>query len=182
MRAALVAVMAVMVATSVARADEPAQDKSPELAMTLSISIPVAGFVGIAAGTEGSSLVKVGIAAMIVGPATGHWYAHEPGLIGLAARSVAAVALYYGLDELRYGGCDLDCPVNDTSGQRNERLGYALTISGLAVFAASTVYDVVLARREVGTWNREHAIAVAPTAIATPSGGTTMGIGIGGRF
>jgi hypothetical protein len=49
--------------------------------------------------------------------------------------------------------------------------------SGLAIWTAATVYDVVMAPLDAREFNREHEVTVVPTV--TPAG---AGFALGGRF
>ena len=154
---------------------EPAPDKSVELATGLTVGLPLVGLAVTYAGASGDlptnpGLAVLGLAIMLVGPSAGHQYTGHVGTVGLATRGLAFATMYVGLSGY----------LSDES-PHDRKVGKVVLGAGMAAFVGSIVYDVITARPEVGEWNRDHAITIAPTAIATPTG-SSFGLGIGGRF
>lgn len=186
MRAMLGAAIAIAMTGSIAHAETPttqADARDPEIAVALAVGVPLLGVAVQVRAMVGSEpnipLLALGSAAIILGPAAGHWYGHHVGTLGLAARTLGTVALvttalYFDVgDECDGASCN--------NFHRDRQIQTGLVVGGLTTIAASMVYDAITAHREVGEWNRTHAISIAPTAIAAPTG-SSLGIGIGGRF
>jgi len=149
---------------------QPATDeKSPSLAVGLSIGITTGGIVTLLAGDHQTSML-IGLGAMYIGPSTGQWYAGEVGGLGLAARAVGGVALVYGLSQMLQSECDAEAG-EDCSGAANRgRLGALLFYSGAGLWIGSSIADVVFAKRAADRWNQRHALTVAPTSFNSGAG------------
>ena len=85
------------------------------------------------------------------------------------------------------GDCDPDadpgCQDWEDRDAAHDRETKALLVTGAAIWTAATVYDVVMAYREAGRFNRENAITVAPMALpAAGRASAAPGLGIAGRF
>jgi hypothetical protein len=123
----------------------------------VSIAMPC-GFAAFASESErravrdGSAILCT--AALVLGPSVGHWYAGRSVTTGLVLRVAAAG----GLAGLAVADPHLD---------------HVATVFGIvgavALFETGMLWDVATLPRAVRTYNREHAIAVAP--LATPHGG-----------
>jgi hypothetical protein len=141
--------------------------KDPTVAVALSVGVPVAGAVTVAAAP--GALKLVGVAALLVGPSTGRWYAGEGGGATLTLRVFGGVTMGVGVVML-YGISTNDCDPDETCA--STRPYEALALAGAGVIVATTIADVVLAKRAADRWN------VAPTLV----GGDAPGVTVSGRF
>ena len=120
--------------------------------------------------------VGIGFGMMLVGPATGHWYAGELGGMGLGVRSLAVVGTGAAfLLAFHEDGCGSSC-------RNDEALGAGLLVASAGAWLASSVYDIVSAPGAVRAWNREHGVVVAPTAIVSATGQHVPGVAVALRF
>ena len=154
--------------------------KDAGTATMLSVGVTLGGFV--VAGVSGGepSVALLGGVGMYLGPSTGQWYAGRVGGIGLAARAVAAIVIVKGItlrdtDEYDIMGCTADCTELRDRSQRDFHNGERLILAGLGLWIGSSVFDIVMARRAVHTWNREHAVALTPTLMPA-AGGRAPGV------
>jgi hypothetical protein len=104
----------VLVAGSLAHARpvKPAlEEKSPTVAVTISISVPVAGALTLAFA-PGDGAKAVGVVAMFFGPSMGQWYANKPGGLGLGLRAISLVTVLGALVLVVNEECEIDtrCP------------------------------------------------------------------------
>jgi hypothetical protein len=162
-------------------------DAGPVIATAISIAA-TAGSVALgAAGASvhedarglGDGLLVAGAASLLVTPALGHLYGEHklltPGTIVRAggAAVVAASVLWFAEIESHVIG-DEQQPVVVV-------LPVLGAVSGLAMVAGGTVFDVVTAGTATARWNREHALTPVPVVISSPSG-AVAGVGVTGRF
>ena len=179
-----VVVMVVVLASSLARAQPGTtlptktpvlEEKSPAIAMGLSIGIPVAGALTMAfAPKDGEK--ALGFFAMYIGPTTGQWYANKGGGLGLGLRLVsiagAVGALLLTIDE----ECDVDTTCKATA---NDYVAGTIAVGAAGLWIGSSVYDVVLARRAVAQWNQK--LMLTPGLVGN-GGQRGPGLFLGGRF
>jgi len=150
--------------------------KSPAVALGVSLGFTLTG-AGLAfswAAHRNDGVSALGGVLMFVGPSTGRWYAGESSLSGLGVRALAAittVGIFLTLFAER--SCDIDTPNCDDTVER------VVLGSGGAVWAASSVYDIVRAPRAARDYNARN-LTVVPM-IQTPAGGAT-GLVLGGHF
>ena len=188
------AVVAVLALASPAFAQAPGEvapqgvaqkQKDPAIAVGLSLGVPLAGFVTImASGSEGGALLGVG--AMYLGPATGHWYAGQIGGYGLTARAIAAVSIVHGFSLLDQQGLDClglsdsECAAAEARWDDEADRGALFFYGGLALWAGSTIYDAVAARSATQRWNRERAV-LTPSVISV-AGARVPALTLSGSF
>lgn len=159
-------------------------DKSPALALHLSLLGTGAGFGMMVAGARWdlSGLSLAGFAVTLVGPSAGHFYAGESGRglahTGLRAGAVAAVlaGATWGIFDCFdvYGEDTCDFSPGAT----------ALIIGGVALGAGSmiySVYDAPRAARRHNTRARRLMLVPAPMTVQS-SGQTGFGLHLGGQF
>jgi hypothetical protein len=187
----LVALTAALVtASSVAHAQAPGETapgsdvpelKNPDTALMLSLGGTAAsvGMVLVGASShDGGGLISAGVVSSLVTPSLGEWYAGKPLTAGMGIRAASAVVTMVGIAEslecLDFEGSDTSCHSDDSAG--------LLVAGGLIGYATGTIYDIATAPRAAREYNRAHAITVQPSVMRTPSGTTTMGVGIGGTF
>ena len=168
--------------------EKPAETRSPLLAASLSAGLPLAG-LGIAVAAQDGGGWAVGGLLMFVGPSVGEWYAGGSAAVGLLGRTAGGLVMLVGLEESMepIGDCDPDadpgCQDWEERDAAHDREVKAFLITGAAIWTAATVYDVVMAYREAGRFNREHAITVAPVMVPGAGGASAApGLGIAGRF
>jgi hypothetical protein len=165
--------------TSVAHADTGEDGpKSPDTALMLSLGGTATSavlFLGGASSNDGG-LMMAGLATSLVTPSLGEWYAGKGLTTGMGIRAVSAAAELAGIAEA-FSCIDAE----DTCSNNNGAAG-VLIFGGLIGYAAGTIYDIADAPRTARAYNRAHSYTVTPTVMRTPSGNTTMGVGIGGTF
>lgn len=149
------------------------EEKSPSIAMGLSIGVPVAGALTMAFAPKNGEKV-LGFFAMYIGPSTGQWYANKGGGLGLGLRLVsiagAVGALMLVIDE----ECDVDTTCEATA---NDYVAGSLAIGAAGLWIGSSVYDVVLAKRAVDRWN--YNLTLTPGLVGPQR---APGLVLGGRF
>ena len=160
-------------------AQSSAAPKSEDTALELSLGRTAASAVLIVAGfsSNNDGLALAGMASSLVTPSLGQWYAGKPLTAGMGIRAASAVATVVGLGEaLQCLDTEDDCHTPDSAGY--------LLFGGLAGYAVGTIYDIATAKSAAREYNAKHGwqVTVAPTAMRTASGQSTMGVGIGGSF
>jgi hypothetical protein len=163
----------------VAPLPEPAHvdAKDPNSAVLLSLGVTTAGIVTIAAAGKANSGpgMLLGLAGVYLGPSTGRWYAGQTGGGSLALRALGGVAMVYGLAlVLSQEDCDYEC----TSSSGNT--GAVLLFGGLALWGGTTIYDIVMAKRDTDQWNATH-LHLTPTVMSM-AGHNGMGLSLATRF
>lgn len=99
----------------------------------------------------------------LVGPSTGHWYAHDGWNAGMGLRLGGLGGMLLGLsmiDLLSVGGGDDD----------QEDTGAALFVSGLALYGVGTIYEIVTAPGAAHDFNADQARLVGPHVTVTVVG------------
>jgi hypothetical protein len=181
----LVALTAVLTIASVAHAQTPGEitrsdagPKNPDSALMLSLGGTAASAVMVIAGAQGGDnggLLMAGLASSLVTPSLGEWYAGKPLTAGMGIRGASALVTFAGLAE------SLKCLDADGSCHSDASAGYLLA-GGLIGYATGTIYDIATAPSAAREYNRKHAVTVEPSLLRTPSGTTSVGVGIGGTF
>jgi hypothetical protein len=178
----VMSVLAIAVTTSIARADDGAPTpKSETTATELSLGGTAASAVLVIAGarTNSSGLLLTGLASSLVTPSLGQWYSGQPLTLGMGIRAASAVATIAGLSEA------LSCSNEFSDTPHDCGAGAAFLVAGgLLGYAAGTVYDIETAGRAAREYNDALGLSVRvmPAVMRTPSGTSTMGVGIGGSF
>ena len=166
-----------------ARKDTAPSRKSPALALGLGAGFTAAGAIAIAVDAAGDpDLAPVGVLTMYIGPSIGRWYGGGSAAIGLLARAAGAAVLVSGFDDRPPDDCFPEPGYDDCSGQMRAQADYDRRwrnryIAAGVLWFGSTIYDLVMAPLDAREHNREHGLALVPTA--TPDG---AGIALGGRF
>ena len=154
---------------------EAIHDKSPELAVGMSIGVTLAGYVAMAEGAnqDNAKLSVVGFGAVFFGPSLGQWYAGKTGGLGIAARGVGLTMMVYGISQLVSASC-ADCArPNDVSTDQRAKLYLG---TGAALWVGSTIYDIVVGYRETDRFNRRQHATFAPTMIPAYNGTQAPGM------
>jgi hypothetical protein len=122
------------------------RELNPRLALGLSLGVTAAGYASFALAdtVDSDGVAIVGLAAIALGPSTGHWYQERIITRGLATRAAGIVAIGYGVAQLDLF-CDHDCKDDD--------LGEAFLIGGLIAFGVGTIDDIVTAPLEASRTN-----------------------------
>ena len=174
--------LVVLCAMRVASADPgtpapPPDQKSEQTAIVLSLSTGVLLPIAMVGATRSGGSVALGTAtvgAIILGPASGKWYAGESGGLGIGLRfagSLVAVGVFVA-------AINNDCETQSCTDDSN-RAAY-LALGGAALVVGSTIYDIATAGRAARRYNASH-IVVAPAPVST-GGPPGLGLTIGGTF
>lgn len=152
--------------------------KNEDTAFALSLGGTAASAALIIGGASSNSpgLALAGVASSLVTPSLGQWYAGKPLTAGMGIRAASAVATIVGFGQALSCLDEQDCQTPDSAGY--------LLFGGLAGYAVGTIYDIATAKDAAREYNAQHGwhVTVAPTALRTASGQSTMGVGIGGSF
>ena len=154
------------------------QSTDTDTALMLSLGGTAASAGLVLAGLQGSDnggLLMAGLASPLVTPSLGEWYAGKPLTAGMGIRAASAVATVWGLAE------SLKCLDADDSCHSDASAGVLLA-GGLIGYATGTIYDIATAPSAARAYNRTHVVTVQPSLLRTPSGTTSVGVGIGGTF
>ena len=151
--------------------------KSEDAAFALSLGGTAASAALTIAGlsSDNGGLAVAGLATSLVTPSLGEWYAGKPLTTGMGIRAVSAVVTVVGLGE------SLQCIDADNACSTPGAAPY-LMLGGLVGYAAGSIYDIATAKRVAREYNESHGwhVTVAPAAVRTASGQSTMGVGSGG--
>ena len=129
------------------------------------------------ARTNSGPTVLLGLAGLIVGPSTGHWYVGEVGGLGILARLGSAVLIAKGIIASDNEGCESFSDSSECAAIREEEdEGERMVYAGVALWAGATLYDVVTSYTGVSRWNREHALQVAPVAFGARAPGVALSV------
>lgn len=165
---------------------QPVDQRSPSIAVLLSVGVPIAGVVTLVASDD-DSMKTVGLVTMYLGPSTGQWYAGKFGGLGLGLRALAAVSMYYGFVKVLDGeeDCDFDydgaCAAERDRARTSGQIGDALVLTGAVLWVGSSIYDVALAKRAADSWNAQHHVTLTPGLVGT-TGTKTPGLFVSARF
>jgi hypothetical protein len=177
------AVAATLLTAAAAHADDGGAPKSEDTALNLSLAGTGVSVALTAAGfaSNNGGLAMAGLASSLVTPSLGEWYAGKPLTLGMGVRAASAVTFLYGVGEAFK--C-FDYEGSDTSCHNDNNLAGALLLGGALGYAGGTIYDIATAKSAAREYNAKHGLSMtlAPTALRTPSGQSTMGVGIGGSF
>jgi hypothetical protein len=163
--------LALLLSTT-ARADDPPlrspapvkpDGKSPTIALALSAGTTAAGLGLMFTNNAGAFLG--GSALFLVGPSTGHWYAHDGVNLGMGIRLAGVAVVIVGLaqTDLSFG--------HDDTGTGDDNGAVATAIGGLALYGIGTAYEIVTAPSAVHAYNDD--LALVPTR---------NGLALAGRF
>lgn len=174
-------VVALAVTCTIAHADDGAPTpKSETTAFELSLGGTAASAALVIAGADlhNGDVVLFGLASSLVTPSLGQWYSGQPLTTGMAVRTASGIATVVGLAGV------LSCSNEFSDTPKSCGDGPALLLlGGLAGYAGGTIYDIATAGRAAREYNDSHfRVRVSPTVMRTPSGNSTMGVGIGGAF
>lgn len=175
-------VVALACTTAIARADDGVPTpRSETAAFELSLGGTAASVALVIAGSTNNNadLVLAGLATSLVTPSLGQWYSGQPLTTGMAIRAASAVVTIAGI------GQALSCSDESSSPAPNCGSGAGvLMLGGLVGYASGTIYDIATAGRAARDYNDAHGLRVhvSPGVLHTPSGSSTMGVGIGGTF
>ena len=177
MRRLMCAVLMVGCLARLASAEDGTQ-KSETAATALSISAGLvlpAGLVLAADNESGSTrtyLVEGAIAAILLGPTAGHWYAGRGWTDATTVRIAGAAAGVAGV-ALLSTDCDGSCTITEVGG---------ILVAGSAIaLVGGALYDAATAGRSAREYNARQLV-VTPVALPAAGGGTAMGVGVGGTF
>jgi len=158
-------------------------EKSPGVALGLSLAGTAAGYGAlVAAGkTDSEGLAWVGLAGIVVGPSLGQIYAGETG------RAVGHSLLRLGAGSVMVYGAMLtifDC-WDDESGECDGSAGPVLMIGGAVVGIGSTVYSIVDSANAAERHNAElkrRRFVLTPAPVVGPDHSTGLGMQLGASF
>lgn len=175
---ALVILFAVrVVSADPGTAAPPPDQKSEQTAVVLSLSTGVLLPLALVGATRSGGSIALGYAtagAIILGPASGHWYAGEAGGWGIGLRFLGTAAAVSGFLVAANSDCE-DQSCTDSS----DRAAY-IALGGAALVVGSTIYDIATAGAAARRYNASH-IVVAPAPMST-GGPPGLGLAIGGTF
>jgi hypothetical protein len=150
-----------------AQEDDSPPRKSPGLALALSLGITALGTAGVAIEVaDGPEIGFPGLVVAYIGPSVGRWYGGGSAAIGLLGRTAGLALVTAAVIK------DQEDPEGPLDAEEKRFL-----YSGLAIWTAATVYDVVMAPLDAREHNRAHELAVGP--MLTPGG---AGVVLGGSF
>jgi hypothetical protein len=154
-------------------------EKSPGLAVTLSLGGTVASYVLIVAAdeTQNDGLATLGALGVFLMPTAGHWYAGKVWTDGLTLRAAGIGAVFVGALIL-LGDCGFEGSCED------EGPATAMLVLGAGAYMVGTVLDIATAPAEARRYNarlRERAI-VGSWAIAPVVTHDRAGFALTGRF
>lgn len=175
------AALAATLFTSLAHADDGSSPsdgaRSEHTALALSLGGTAASIAVTAVGfsTDNHALGVVGLGSTLLTPSLGEWYAGKPLTIGMGIRAASTVAFLAGV-----AGTCTDVPCEN----HFDSAASYLMVGGLAGMAGGALYDIVTAKAAAREYNAKHGytLTVAPTAVRTANGQSTMAIGISGTF
>jgi hypothetical protein len=153
-------------------------EKSPGVAVTLSLGGTVASYVLLVAAeeTQNDGLATLGALGVFLMPTAGHWYAGKLWTDGLTLRLAGIGAVFVGTLLL------LDCGLEGNC--EDEGPATAMFVLGAGAYVVGSVLDIATAPAEARTYNarlRERTTAgswaIAP--VVSHNGG---GLVLGGRF
>lgn len=143
--------------------------KDPSIAALLSLGLPVAGAITMAAA-DNEGVAWLGFGALYLGPSTGRWYAGEAGLGTLGLRTVGGLSTVVGFAMVL--GSEFECEhdyeydasCNDARDRADRRgiVGGALMLGGAGLWVGTTIADIVYAKRAADKWNERRGFVVAP--------------------
>lgn len=179
----VIAVTAASAHAQPADATDLQYEKSPGLALALSLLGTGAGVAALFAASEvedGELVGTLGVAALVVGPSLGHFYAGEPDRgvrhaalrLGAVATMGAGLALFFS-SPCAFGS-ENECP------ETREDLGLTIFVAGALLGAGSAVYSIIDAPFAARRANR--ALIVTPAPIVGPARSTGLGLTLATPF
>lgn len=167
--------------TPASPAATPGDEKSPSVAVLLSVGVTAGGAVTLMA-SDSRTASLIGLGALFIGPSTGQWYAGELGGLGLGARAVGAVALVFGLSQMLQSECDPEDGQDCSGAKAAGTTGALLFFGGAGLWVGSSIADVIFAKRAADRWNQRHALTLTPTAFTSSGGQRAPGLVLSARF
>lgn len=156
-------------------------EKSPELAVVLSISAMLVGGMAASvydptsgAGSPGNVVSYAGIALAAVGPTVGHIYADDPWNAGIGIRLAGVCLIVVSASEVSHGAFGDEIDIN--------RRGLIELAAGAALYTGGAIYEIATAPSAVRAYNRAHAARTAGWSIAPSLGNGGTGLALVGRF
>ncbi len=149
-------------------------ERSPAVAVGLSVGVTVAGAAALFVPSDGARFG--GVIAMYLGPSTGRWYAGESSASGIGYRLLGTGLVVAGIALDMDRECDDRAPCSGPGGAT-----IALAVVGAGVWLASAAVDTVRAHQAARRTHDRRAVSVAPTALRS---GVTYapGVAIAGQF
>ena len=169
--------MTAPLAAPVAMSRETPKSEDTALALSLGGTAASVGLVIAGGSSNNGAMISAGLLSSLVTPSLGEWYAGRYVTAGMGIRAVSGVATVVGFAEaLKCVDADGECHTDSSAG--------VLLVGGLLGYAGGALYDIATAPREARRYNERHGLTltVAPTPLRTPSGRSTLGVGIGGTF
>ena len=156
---------------------QPTELKSSQIAIEWSVGGTLASLVliGVGASSHNGGLATVGVVSSLVTPSLGEWYAGDYVTAGMGIRVASTLVAIVGF------GSALCNEIGDGCKSGQQSTGAALMLVGGAGYVTGAIYDIATAGSAADSFNRKHALKVAPTVLTPPSG-PVYGLGIGGRF
>ena len=156
-------------------------DKSPGLALSLSLLGTAASYATLiaASDTESEGLVLLGLGGIVIGPSLGQFYAGETG------RGITHSLVRVGAGVVILAGAVTtfsDCWGEE--GDCDGSAGPALMLGGLVVGGVSTVYSIVDSPAAASRHNqaRRRHIALTPTPLQGPDRSIGYGMALGAAW
>jgi hypothetical protein len=160
---------------------DDSDDRSPGLALSLSLLGTAAGYATlIAAGeTESDGLTLLGLGGIVIGPSLGHFYAGEVG------RGITHSLIRVGAGGVIMAGAVVmfsDCWGSDE--ECDGSAGPALMIGGLVLGGASTLYSIIDSPAAASRHNqaRRRRFALTPTPLQGPDRSIGYGVALGAEL
>jgi len=154
--------------------DRAAKSETTAEVLSLSAGLVLPAGLSLAAYGQDTStgrlMLEGALAATVVGPTLGHWYAGRFWTTATTVRVVGSAALIAGLYPLS-SDCEGSCTL----------IGGGLVATGLIALVGGAFYDVATAGRSAREYNARQ-FTVAPVALPAVGGGTAMGFGLAGTF
>jgi hypothetical protein len=147
-------------------------EKSPGIALSLSLGVTVGSYVLAVAGeeTQSDGLSTVGALGIFLGPTVGHWYAGKGWTDGLTLRLAGLGAVMVGVILL------LDCGFEGSCSDGEESPAAIVMVLGAGAYVGGTIYDIATAPGSARAYNarlRERAAngwALAPVVTGDRAG------------
>ena len=180
MKLACLAAATALLASTAAHADTPEGGKDENTALLLSLGGTAASVALVVAGansegSNGDSLVTIGLLSSLVTPSFGHWYAGDYFTAGMGMRAGGGLLAIVGLGQAL--GCAF---AEESDSSCNGDSGAAFMLLGVGLYAGGTIYDIATAPSAARRWN-EHHLQLSPMMVSSGAH-SGMGVGLGGTF
>lgn len=155
-------------------------EKSPGIALSLSLGGTVGSYVLAVAGgeTESDGLSTVGAIGVFLAPSFGHWYAGKGWTDGLTLRLAGIGAVMVGAI-LLIGDCGFEGSCSDDE----EAPAAIIMVVGAGAYVGGTILDIATAPGQARTYNeRLRERAANGWALAPVVTGDRAGLVLSGRF